>query len=66
MKNETPSWLTALDKQIKRSRGSIKRQLQRLREQQLAKQESKVQTEADNEDAQSILNKNVDKSFVIP
>jgi hypothetical protein len=32
-----PTWLPALDKQIKRSRGSTKRRLEKLREQQLAK-----------------------------
>jgi hypothetical protein len=37
MSNEQPSWLAALDAQIQRSKGSTKRQLQTLRERQLAK-----------------------------
>ncbi len=41
MKHTTgkPSWLIALDKQIQRSKGSTKRQLQSLRHQQLKKSE---------------------------
>ncbi len=38
----TPSWLVALDKQIQRSRGSTKRQLQSLRSHQLSKRDSPI------------------------
>jgi hypothetical protein len=52
----TPDWLIHLDRQIQRSKGSTKRQLQSLRQQQLQRHYDKAQAKADWQDSGVIDN----------